>query len=100
MVNIVKTNPELINEMLIPVKKVGDSFPYPVGRKAVERFIRSGVRGVQLETVLIGSRRFSSKQAIERFVRETNRTKTEEVNQTTRMTAHELEQAKLNVGLK
>jgi hypothetical protein len=36
--------------------------------KKIHRWRQRGVRGVKLETCLIGGRRFTSQQAIERFV--------------------------------
>ena len=35
------------------------------------RWYRHGVRGVQLETVVIGGRRYTSREALQRFIRRT-----------------------------
>lgn len=95
----VVTNPALFDETLVPIQKAGAAFPYPVGRKAVERYFRHGVRGVYLETVLIGNRRFSSHEAIRRFLQTTNKQASGQ-EETIRMTEHELQSAKRQVGLR
>ena len=97
--NSVTTYPTLLNEELIPIQKSGERFPHPVGRKAIERYFRHGLRGVRLETVLIGNRRFSSVEAIERFLRATNKLPigSEEMQQ---MTERELRSAKNQAGIR
>lgn len=97
--NSVITYPALLNETLTTIQTAGDSFPYPVGRKAVERYFRHGIRGVRLETVLIGNRRFTSTEAIERFLRATNKPPAGHEGPH-RMTAPELNVAKNQTGLR
>ena len=97
--NTIPTNPNLLKERLVPVQKAGGEFPYQVGRKAIHRYIFNGIRGVQLATVLIGHRRFTSIEAIERFLRETNR-QTDDCSEPRRMTEQEIRSAKAAVGLK
>ena len=94
----IPTNPNLLKERLVPVQKAGGEFPYQVGRKAVHRYVFTGIRGVQLATVLIGHRRFTSIEAIERFLRETN--KQAGGGESQRMTEQEIRSAKAAVGLK
>jgi hypothetical protein len=60
--------PSLIDETLIPIAEAGNQFPVPISRAKIERMIRKGARGIVLETILIGDRRFSSKEAIRRFL--------------------------------
>ena len=71
--NTIPTYPALLDEEIVPIQRAGSFFPYPVGRKAIERYFRHGIRGVRLETVLIGGRRFSSQEAIFRFLEATNK---------------------------
>ena len=42
--------------------------PIKCSRATIERWVRRGVRGVQLETVLIGNRRFTTEPALRRFL--------------------------------
>lgn len=97
--NSVITYPALLNENLTKIQDAGGSFPYPVGRKAIERYFRHGVRGVKLETVLIGNRRFTSTEAIERFLRATNKPPAGHEGPQ-RMTTPELNAAKNHIGLR
>ena len=68
----ITTNAALASETLVPINKAGTRFPHPVGRTALERWMRHGVRNIQLESILIGSRRFTSEEAITRFIERTN----------------------------
>jgi len=61
-------SPGLFDETLIPIAEACKQLPVPVSRSKIERMWRTGVRGVHLETVLIGDRRFTSKEAIRRFL--------------------------------
>lgn len=97
--NTIPTNPNLLDEQLVPIQKCGSVFPYPVGRKAVERYIRTGVRGIRLSTVLIGHRRFTSVEEIGRWLRETNR-QTDACQGQRQMTEQEMRLAKTEVGLR
>ena len=65
----------LENETVIPFKEARSGFP---GRKRValqtlHRWRLHGVRGVKLETVLIGGLRCTSREAISRFISNQNR---------------------------
>lgn len=95
----IPTNPDLLDEELVPIQKCGSVFPYPVGRKAVERYIRTGIHGIRLSTVLIGHRRFTSVEEIARWLRSTNK-QANACQEPQRMTDHELRLAKEEVGLK
>ncbi|MGL6226381.1 MAG: DUF1580 domain-containing protein [Thermoguttaceae bacterium] len=95
----IPTFPELLMEELVPIQKSGGKFPYPVGRKAIERFIRNGVRGVRLETALIGNRRFTSTQAIERFLRTSNKLPGENLK-LARMSEWDLAETKKQLGIR
>jgi hypothetical protein len=58
----------LLDETLVPIADACNQFPVPVSRGKIERLWRTGTRGVRLETILIGDRRFTSKEAIRRFL--------------------------------
>ena len=64
----------VLNETLIGLGEACKCFPMPCSRPTLERFLRRGSKGVLLESVLIGGRRFTSKEAIDRFVRTQLRT--------------------------
>lgn len=72
MKNSITPNAALASETLVPISKAGSRFPHPVGRTAIERWMRHGVRGIKLESILIGNRRFTSEEAILRFIEQTN----------------------------
>ena len=58
------TNPQLVNEDLIPVKEARFHFPgKSIARTTLERHLRRG-----LESVKIGGRRYTSREAIQRFI--------------------------------
>ena len=59
---------ELLEESLIDLTEATKCFPVKISRATLERWVRRGVRGVRLETVRIGNRRFTSEQAIRRFL--------------------------------
>lgn len=93
----IETNPGLASESLVPIAKAGKFFPVPVSRPTVERLLRVGKNGVPLESFLIGSRRFTSKEAIARFLESTNAQRDE--NGRTRMSAADIRQKKVELGL-
>lgn len=57
-------------EVLIPLNDARESFPghKSLSRATLNRWQAEGVRGVRLETIVVGRRRFVSKESIERFV--------------------------------
>jgi len=61
----------LMDETLIPIKEAGKHFPVLVSQPCIERSIRVGTRGMRLETILIARRRYTSKEAIRRFIERT-----------------------------
>ena len=67
----------LIDEMLIPMSEAGDAFPVKLSRACLERMIRQGSRGVRLETIFIANRRYTSREAIRRFIERTQNTSPE-----------------------
>ena len=65
---ILAENPLLLGENLIPMSSAGKHFPVSVQRSTVERWVRRGVAGAKLETVRVGGKRFTSLEAITRFL--------------------------------
>ena len=64
-------------ETLIPFVAARQVFPGRHGRgvslSTLHRWKRHGVRGVRLETVLVGGVRYTSREALNRFVSKTTR---------------------------
>lgn len=61
-------------EVLLRFEEARDCFPgrSKLSLATLHRWRLHGVRGVKLETVLVGDRRFTSRQAIQRFVENQN----------------------------
>jgi len=55
-------------EQLIPIMRAPERFPVTPSRTTMYRYIQGGVRGVQLETTMVGGRRYTSAEAIDRFL--------------------------------
>ena len=53
---------------LLDLTEATKYLPIKCSRATIERWIRRGVRGVRLETILIGSRRFTTEAALRRFL--------------------------------
>ena len=64
-------SPALADETLIPLKDASPHFPVPVSRNWLEKAIRKGTRGVRLETLYLCNKRYTSKEAIRRFIERT-----------------------------
>ena len=63
-------------EELIPFETCGQLIPGRPSRCTLFRWAFKGVRGVKLETLVCGHKRFVSKEAIARFVEAQNRDQT------------------------
>ena len=62
-------HPELLEETpLLDLTQASKRFPVRFSRSTIERWVRRGSRGVQLETVIVGNRRFTTEAAINRFL--------------------------------
>ena len=59
-------------EDLIPFELAGNSIPGRPARCTLFRWTFKGVRGTRLETLLIGNKRFTSREAIARFIASQN----------------------------
>jgi len=59
-------------EELVSFRKAADLFPSGPHPATVWRWSQRGVRGVRLESILVGGKRFTSREAIERFIAASN----------------------------
>ena len=68
---------KLLSEELLKFSQVPDWYlekiGHPIDRSTCYRWRTRGCRGVKLETILIGGSRFTSLEALDRFVEQTNR---------------------------
>lgn len=55
-------------ESWIPLSKASNFFPGRPHRSSMWRFATKGIRGVRLETIVSGGRRYTSREAVLRFV--------------------------------
>ena len=62
------TNPDVLSESVIPLNDVVKYLPFQTSIATVQRWIRRGASGAVLETARMGSRRFTSKEAVQRFL--------------------------------
>ena len=58
---------DIAAETLLSVGQAARAVPYRPNVCTVWRWLERGVRGVRLESVLMGGRRFTSQEALERF---------------------------------
>jgi hypothetical protein len=64
----IEENSALADETLIAMRAACSEFPVKISRACLERLIRKGTRGVRLETIFIANRRYTSREAIRRFI--------------------------------
>jgi hypothetical protein len=62
---------DINRERLLTISAAAVSLQHRPHVATVWRWVQSGCRGVKLETVLIGGRRYTSKEALERFIERT-----------------------------
>jgi hypothetical protein len=67
---------KLLDEGLIALDDVLKMMTPPPSRCTLFRWARQGVHGVKLETVCVGLKRFTSRQAFARFLESTTRART------------------------
>ena len=72
--NTIKEFPGLINEELVPLAKMSEHYPVPISRPSSERAWRKGRLGIRLETVFLNGKRYTSIEAIHRYIHQTQRT--------------------------
>ena len=63
-------HPELLQEgsPLLDLTEATKHFPTKPSRATIERWVRRGIRNVQLKTVTVGGRRFTTEKAILTFL--------------------------------
>ena len=66
---IILDSEQLLEETLISLTEACHCFPGGGSRPALERWMRKGSRGVVLESILVCGRRKTSKEAVDRFIR-------------------------------
>lgn len=99
----IEENPALADETLIPMQEACDAFPVKISQACLQRMIRKGTRGVRLETIFIANRRYTSSEAIRRFIERTQNTSQEVKSplppKSTTMTSQQLEAARKKYNL-
>jgi Protein of unknown function (DUF1580) len=63
---------DILKEQLLSLDEASRQLHGRPHRSSLDRWIHHGVRGRRLETVLIGGRRYTSQQALQRFVTATS----------------------------
>jgi hypothetical protein len=63
---------DILNEQLLRLNEAAKRLPGQPHRSSLERWTHDGVRGRRLETVLIGGRRYTSLEALQRFAAATS----------------------------
>ena len=56
-----------LSESIIAINKVPKELPEPPHVGTVWRWIQRGVRNIKLETAMIGGKRYTSREALQRF---------------------------------
>ena len=91
--------PDLLDETLVALNVACKCFPVACSRSALERWIRRN-RDIALESVLVCGKRYTSKEAIDRFVRNQLRTEPERsVPKRGNKSKKEIEEASRKFGL-
>lgn len=62
----------LLAEDMIPLKEVRDELPGRIDISTIWRWAQRGVGGIKLETVKIGGKKLTSRQALTRFISATS----------------------------
>jgi uncharacterized protein DUF1580 len=61
------------NETVIALEAVGKHLPHKISKRTAWRWAFSGLAGVQLESMVVGRRRYTSTEAIDRFIENVSR---------------------------
>lgn len=64
----IANSPELLEENLLTLSEACLNFPVQCSRPTIARWVRQGHRGIVLESVLICGKRYTSQEAIRRYV--------------------------------
>jgi len=89
----------LLDETLVSLAAAPKYFPGNPSLSAVQRWMRRGSRGAVLETVLICGKRYTSKEAIARFLRGQLRIEAERPAPTRTMSKKDIEVRARRLGL-
>lgn len=93
-------NSNLLSETLMPLSKARKQFPgREVSPSCLERWIRHGSHGVVLEICRIGNTRYTSSEAIQRFLEAMNQNLELPTPAIRRLSEKEIEQKKRDLGL-
>jgi hypothetical protein len=66
---VIFDSPALIEESLVSLTEAPKHMPVQCSQATLQRYMRKGSRDTILESVLVCGRRYTSKEAIERFLR-------------------------------
>lgn len=59
---------DIHSDSLLTISQAAKSLPMRPNVSTVWRWVQRGVRGVKLDTVLVGGRRYTSKEALQSFI--------------------------------
>ena len=96
---LIRDSPALLDETLLSLVEACAHFPVKSSRATLERWIRKGCRGIVLETVLICGKRYTSKEAIDRFIRGQLQVEAEKAQPTQSMSKKAIAEASRRYGL-
>ncbi len=63
---------DYLTENIISLREAARLFPRPPSTATLWRWVYGGVRGIRLESVVFGGRRYTSAEAVRRFLAATN----------------------------
>lgn len=84
---------DIRNETVIPIGQAPKHFPGRPNVSSIYRWFGKGSRGAKLETIVVGAKRFTSIEAIERFIEATTRNSPGAAPQPARPTSRQREAA-------
>ncbi|MDD3470600.1 MAG: DUF1580 domain-containing protein [Thermoguttaceae bacterium] len=97
---VVRMSPHLLGETLVKLVQAGKLIPGGgVTPGCIERWIRNGVNGAVLEICRIGRIRYTSEEAIQRFLEAVNQNPELPAPAIRRLSEKEIEQRKRDLGL-
>jgi Protein of unknown function (DUF1580) len=59
---------DIDKQSLVLLSKAGECLPGKPHPSTISRWASRGIRGVRLETCLVGGRRYTSREALQRFI--------------------------------
>ena len=74
---MIRDSPELLDETLLSLVEACKHPLLQCSRASLERWLRQGFQGIVLESIRICGRRYTSKEAINRFIRSQLQVETE-----------------------